>query len=190
MCLLVVLAPEAPAQRRGRRWPYYGYPPGYDWRWGPSPSWGPGIDHPYYQPWIPFPQARRNDPGSRFEAWMDEGFRAFRRGELKVARHRFEEARDLATERWGAESKQAVEASRALANLRDPEPEAGSETPAAPDAATAPDAASPSPASAPVTPGEAAPPGAPPLPEPSAEVADTLAKIRDRLAVGRRARER
>jgi hypothetical protein len=171
--LLLALAPRADAHPRGRR-PYFGYAPGYDWRWGPSGYWGPGIDHPYYQPWIPFAERRRNTPGSRFERWMDEGVEAFRRGELKVARHRFEEARDLATERWGPESKQALQAARALDNLRAPEPE--------PPASAPPDPPPP--------PEPAVQPAARPLPTPSPKVAGTLAEIRARLEVARRARER
>lgn len=164
--LLASLAPGASAHpRQGWRHPYFGYPPPYDWRWGPSGYWGPGIDHPYYQPWIPYPQGRRGDPGSRFDRWMEEGYQAFRRGEVTIARHRFEEARDLARDRWGAESRQALAASRALAALRAPEGEAGPE-------------ATPTPSKAPE------------LPEPSPEVADTLARIRARLEVARRARGR
>ncbi len=78
-----------------------------------------GVDHPYFQPRIPFSTRPAQETNrQRYERWMVEGRRAVKRKEWKVARHRFEEARDLASQSWGDRSRQALAAAGALHALR------------------------------------------------------------------------
>lgn len=174
------------------------------WPWRPALApvagvWS-GFHHPFYgynaAPVRPRPLSNQN----RFDLLMAEGKGGLADSEWTMARHRFQEAWELATKKWGAGSNQAREAKRALDGVpRFRLPDAPAAPPLAapggvPEPATevarAGGSAFGDPAAAgrtliPVTPEEVAAAGVRRNREARSSLAATLEKIRARLKAGR-----
>jgi hypothetical protein len=87
------------------------YPNPSPWVYDLDPSgrtvWA-GVDHPYYQPTIPFREP--HSPERVLKRFLERGDRAHRRGAVEEARRLYREVEERATRAWGAESRQAREA--------------------------------------------------------------------------------